>query len=488
MQPLSCPTPYLLQSCLLLCIAVPLPRMIATQEQSPDLPCSRYFPHTHQEAIANYERLYKIYEKYHRPPAFTRQFIMTKAYLECCKSMRVYVSCSHVPLTQAQRKLLTRSFSERDPVNLAANIGRYAKYFSPKKLKKHFGYRKNFYWVYYQKTKQLLPNIAVYLQGCPFGGYKNKSTSTYQEKDYRFFDVIHVSGYAFDHTKQPDYEYFFGGQQGAITAEKKNELLQRTKEIFDKIFKCALDHNKEKIILSLFGCASFSSLYQDQDKKSFLEAIWLNALQESLATWKDALNKGKVTEIALIGKTSQVKLKEQAVQECIKNQGFTFKKYGGLREMLFSEKLGDLKKVLGVNAWDPASKPGNENVNWSLDGAFGYYGALQAGDPFLNPFYNEKDMIVPVINKKALKIPDDYLLSGDDGKEGEIADQNNGESGAHSSNGWTVYLPLMALAGLSITIVTLCSNKKVRKARKSKRALYGANTVGKRFFLSAIKP
>lgn len=254
------------------------------------------------------------------------------------------------------QQLVTQLATEREPVNIAGR-----RLYDQDALKREFGWKTGLYGRYYNKHKRLAPNIGVFTPAV-----------VKVESKYKHIYVYNAIGIAFDHKKQPDYQYYFGKPK-----PKYSELLTQYKHIFQRVYECAETNKLSTVVMSLVGGDNFATYYKprqltDKDNmESFRAEIWFPAFRIIRA-------KHKHISTIFMG-TAEVK------KEFEKEYGSDYHDIGYFPA---NTNEVDRKKTLFVNAWDPFSLPGNGNCHdKSLDGFMGCNTTIAlTGSPMTNPF------------------------------------------------------------------------------------------------------
>lgn len=236
--------------------------------------------------------------------------------------------------------LVKKTMLMREPVNIEEN-----RLYSLKMMDTIYGWKRSFYYEYYNFTKILAPNINVYVH------------ATFKIPEEIKLHVINCVGYAFDNKNQPDYKYF-------IINNNQHELLDRYKLIFECIYKCATQLSLPIVAISFVGAGNFAKIYRDSTGRGsshFRREIWMPAFNSVVKKYPD------ITTVVL-GK------------ERIKGYSST----GLFPKCIASMK--DPENTLFCNAWDPQSYIGNGNgLDHSLDGFMGRYSNLSvSGNMLLN--------------------------------------------------------------------------------------------------------
>ena len=288
------------------------------------------------------------------------------------KNVRVYYDKG------ADLKVVKKLVKEREPVNIATDLP--PQHYNKEKLKKEFGWEEGYYNTYYKacKEKKLAPNIAVYTPAyfSPFldGAHPDKITD--YVKDGLFLHIINCVGYAFDHEDQVDYKYFF--PKGKKWDNVKPLLIQRYKNIFNKIFKCAEDLGLDFIVMSFIGGGAFCELiptgpHGADSTVIFIRDVFAPAFFYCLEN--STLKSSAVIKFMGITNPKTRQIFNDHIQDHDSNSNTYIIEPIGLFPDIFNDQQwnqADLDKILFVNAWDPLSLPGNGNAEDEfLDGHIG---------------------------------------------------------------------------------------------------------------------
>ena len=163
------------------------------------------------------------------------------------KDTEVYVT--QVDLPEYQLRNIHRLLTERERVNIGMNNYN----------NQLFSWGKSYYSRYYNRHKELPPNIAVYCT----------SPCKYPNVVVDKIHIINCIGYAFDNNKQPDYlEYielkkYFNFKQNDIN----KFYINRYYNIFRTVFLCANRKNLTDIYFTKVGAGAFSKLYMPRGYK-----------------------------------------------------------------------------------------------------------------------------------------------------------------------------------------------------------------------------
>lgn len=272
---------------------------------------------------------------------------------------------------------------EREPCNIEMN-----KYFNQENMQKLFGYSQAGYIKLFEKNKNILPpNIAVFCK-TPIWHDKahfphdNSGIQLPETNEYKIINLLNVIGFAFDSIHQVDYQYFLKNKM--ITNEKREELTEKIKEVFDKIFYCAIDKKLSRIVLNLFGCSAFAKGFPPEKPgesgSSAITKIYFKSLESSLSIWKNRLQAGGINEISLMGGSLE---NTNQCNYIVKKFNFHFyeKGYGHIPGIFLDGgplgKKEEIEKTLFTNAWDSLTVAGNGNFDDpSLDGFWGRISAI----------------------------------------------------------------------------------------------------------------
>ena len=224
--------------------------------------------------------------------------------------------------------------------------------------------------------KSLPPNFALYTHAPiitkkVFDNHVQENNTDYQgqvieaggTKRY----ILHLIGYAFDSTIQPDYHYF---SPKAIKdySDFRKEFVVRLTRTLDYAFVCAQDLGLKTIVLAFIGGRAFIKHFPTTKGTNTTEAYtkcFQEALLNSIEKVKDKTGEfNLVLEYAAPG--------DQAVFEQFKDP--TIRHLGKIPDAFFAKGVD---QKLFVNAWDPHSHAGNgHNADNSLDGWTGRCSAI----------------------------------------------------------------------------------------------------------------
>ena len=268
----------------------------------------------------------------------------------------------------------------REPVNIGMN-----RYYDTGKLNQHFGYSNGYYGVCPSSTTHgpWKPNILVYTPAYFLASGEHSDTHPNREKRYHILNVI---GLAFDDTAQPDHMTLMSIDPPA----DKNAAVQIFyKLLFTNIFKVAEQLDKKNIVMSLFGCASFSAAYPvSLGGSQEITNIWIRAFDEAI----NETSTYSSENVYIMGGNSSVMSKDGGTPRFKRNLGFWYHSVGKSGNLQLQEPILDYEgDFLFINAWDCWTVPGNGNGrDPSLDGYLGRstnIGVL--GTPLTNPFFPE---------------------------------------------------------------------------------------------------
>lgn len=272
------------------------------------------------------KELYDIYNPAYRPPKFSLEsFLCPIEYQKYAPEAKIY--CDE-DAGMEQVKIVG---IHRQPVNILMNTE-----FDEEKLLRLTGISDSGYTFVYQKFGSCLPpNIGIYTL--------TKVHDQKLDKYYNDVHIYHAIGYAFDCKSQIDYQVL---TQYADINAKTSSLYYK---VFVKIFKCAVDHDLNHVLMSLVGANNFTIKYP-LDSFRFKREVWVPAFKTAhqLPRYRhlkiDGMGTGWPTGI--IGKSKGL--------------------FPGVLQKI------DLTDTLIVNAWDPHSVIGNGNAkDNSLDGYVG---------------------------------------------------------------------------------------------------------------------
>lgn len=210
---------------------------------------------------------------------------------------------------------------EREP----CNIGMKRIYFKDS-LKKEFGWE---YGAYRNSTvDKLMPNIAIYCYA-----------TVLLKTGYKKIHVINLTGYAFDHFTQPDYQYF--------KSKSPEHLIEKYNKMWRKAFIAAANLKKMGKIKNIQIFNVGGGAFAPPDYDNFIETIFEPAFLPLIPYFKNA----------------GIKVLGYDMEEKEFNGGY-------IPQILSTDT--DMEHTLYVNAWDPWSMIGNGNDrDNSLDGNWG---------------------------------------------------------------------------------------------------------------------
>lgn len=224
---------------------------------------------------------------------------------------------------------------QREPVNIAME-----RCYDEGKLERYFGYSRGAYDK--SSSDRLLPNIAIYCK------------TPMQSKDGQREEVhvVNVIGFAFDTPKQPDYQYFEGGNRD------RRDLVRKMSHMWEYVFFCAQEKELQHVFLSNVGGGAFSAGLRHN-----YESLKKESLDPVLRRYPNI----KMLDLPRIP------------------------------DWIFSEGRSFCNNSLLVNAWDPWSIVGNGNAaDNSLDGFFGRSTAMAVLCwPETNPFLAYRSVPAP---------------------------------------------------------------------------------------------
>ena len=237
---------------------------------------------------------------------------------------------------------------EREPTNIGMGSGQY----NVDVLSRNFGYEVSGYRSIFVATgRHILPPSLVIYTRTPLRGDTGMLA-----------DVVNATGFGFDSEQQPDYIYFV--QSGQISEDKKNELIQKIKDVFLLVFLCAEQIGKTQIVLCLLGGGAFSERFPG-GTNVYLRTIFFPALKLAVLE--------KSTDISMLGMMGNPDgdTMDQMISAC---PGISTEAFGFVPNICETSKASEM---LFMNAWDPHSVVGNGNDHdASLDGFFGRNSAM----------------------------------------------------------------------------------------------------------------
>lgn len=291
------------------------------------------------------------YDSAHAPPAINRELLENSPAYDA----RLFGACRVFVDRGASDIAVRRLLTEREPVNIGMNRTHYF----DDRLLDAFGYEVSYYSWYYDTYSELAPNVAVYTPVL-ISPVSPESAAVH---------VIHVIGYGFDSSSQPDFDYF-------VTGHRMDTLVLHVQRVFDKIWACAKELGIDRVVLSLFGCTSFASRLPGGAERAY--EIYLDALSRS----KKSIPKCVQSLGLLLGE-------DQQLWDITTATGLPCAYHGHIPgDFRIAIRDGWVRDVLYVNAWDPHSMIGNGNrQDPSLDGYVGRSTTSAVlGWPPTNPF------------------------------------------------------------------------------------------------------
>lgn len=307
--------------------------------------------------LENCYKLLTIYTRGYSFPEWSIYYVMEN--FEILNKTLVYFDKRDEPMLNDIAKLVR----EREPCNIGSQ-----RLYNLEKMKREFGYEIGYYDRYYQKERKLLPNIAIFSE-TPLRGTLEKNLGDGVK-------IISSIGYAFDDENQSDYRYFLSD----YTEDKKQELLEKYKDVINKIFQCAIDQKCTTIVFSLIGAASFGVKYPGNFIKDIF-SVAFNVIKNSY----DEVMKTNKFDIKFMGTG---KLKDGEITDKFYFTGLGFEgEYTDIGFFPGNVEKVEIRKTLFVNAWDMLTVPGNGNfADKSLDGFMGRFSAIGVlGTGLTNP-------------------------------------------------------------------------------------------------------
>ena len=349
--------------------------------------------------------LRSVYGKGFEFPEWSIFYVINNS--ELLRQTRVYYD----ELDKDKQNIIERLVYQREPVNIGSG-----RRYDQNKLDEIFKYTKGYYDEYFDEEKSLAPNIAIFTKA---GVRRGPS-------DYVKVNIINSIGYAFDSENQSDYKYFFGNN---FDAAKKNELIIRYKNIFNKIFHCACDRKFNTIVFSLIGGGAFSSKYPDGGTVNFIKEIFVPAFNQIKNLYHNDMasnsnpffiNKFDIKFMGTDRPGNSNFFTELGFDEDYEDIGYFPQNIDKIED--------NIDGTLFVNAWDMLSVPGNGNFSDnSLDGYTGRYstvGVLGTGltNPFIRVFTPEYYTEVLSFSNPFFASKCDTILSKEEKKEEEEED------------------------------------------------------------------
>ena len=296
-----------------------------------------------------------LYNENYAPPDWSLEEVGTVEWIERAKQCRVYFMENEAP---ANVEIV---LSEREPVN----IGMQPFY---KGSKLETGYERLF------KNGKLPPNLALYMPA----HYQHHVTNKNK------MHVINACGFAFDSKDQVDYKYF----KFAEPNDKTNEFQIRLTNVFNLVFKCAIDLKIDHVVLCYLGGKAFSTFFRNPVQLVHYNpeyvAFFIKAV---LDAFTETVKHSEITRISLSGTTDPgfppaIGTKLNAT---FQEKGVAFTQLERIPKILNEDSLF-------VNAWDPHATVGNGNArDNSLDGYFGRLSDMgYMSMPTINPYLLNK--------------------------------------------------------------------------------------------------
>lgn len=279
-----------------------------------------------------YSTLMTIYEPGYQPPAWTEHYY-DQLSSHFGKSSTVYYHQS------TTRDEVVKVATEREPVNIAQD-----RFYNASRMNTRFGWKYGYYQRYFDTTKSLPPNIAIYCQ-TPVVPVSASPPISLDTKVH----ILHSIGYAFDTESQPDYKVLFTKNN---INDNKRDLITRYTDVFKLVFACMKHKKLTQLYMGLVGAGFFASLYPEG----------LNRFKHDV--WKPAFDAAR--------SQSDITLEQVCIMGGGDAHGLGYTMAGFFPEVALSMQESQRKITLFVNAWDPFSMVGNGNANDnSLDGHVG---------------------------------------------------------------------------------------------------------------------
>ena len=282
-----------------------------------------------------FDYFYDLYESKYAPPKdlARRLYVDDETYNKYAPLVKVFAP------EKSDNNIIIRLITEREPVNIGMK-----RYYSLDGLKEKYGYVTSYYQRYYEATRELAPNIGVYLKAPVIQGDKITNIHLYN-----------AIGYALDSKDQPDYMYL-------KDKNIKEYLLGAYKCLLERALHCASYHKVGRVIIPVIGGGAFSSLYPGGGE-AFREEVFLPAFKLAIKNYY------KTMEIDFMGDKNDT---------VIKTLSKTGHKYVGyFPDFIYSKDFNPANTLL-VNAWDCHTVLGNGNKgDNSIDGYIGRTSAIQ---------------------------------------------------------------------------------------------------------------
>ena len=298
--------------------------------------------------------------------------------------------------------LVKRCIEERDVVNMNFNTPILNKK-SENTRKSVSGYTQIWKGEAKSRHPKLPPNIALYMKTPVSRVGQEASGWSEVEAHPRYIHVIHLIGFAFDNTAQPDFQYFDSIIDKKTGKKRWGTFPIHLRKMLNKAFQCAAEKGMEKLVLSAIGSAAFAHNFGGELGQEDTSLFGPEGIQE------ESIFSSKKMKGIIPGKRAYFKVFVEALHDVISHSRFRGsielmgEAHGRDAEALhralkakipkiellktdipaiwgedFLRKHStDLEKTLYVNAWDPHSFAGNGNKNDpSLDGWFGRVSAV----------------------------------------------------------------------------------------------------------------
>lgn len=282
-----------------------------------------------------FDYFYDLYESKYAPPKdlARRLYVDDNTYNKYAPLVKVFAP------EKSDNNIIVRLITEREPVNIGMK-----RYYFLDGLKDKYGYVTSYYQRYYEATRELAPNIGVYLRA-----------PVIQDDKITNIHLYNAIGYALDSKDQPDYMYL-------KDKNIKEYLLEAYKCLLERAFYCAVYHKVGRVIMPVIGGGAFSLLYPG-GAEAFREEVFLPAFKLVIKNYYKDL------QIDFMGDND-----DTVIKTLVK----TGHKYVGYFPAFINNKDFNPINTLVVNAWDCHTVLGNGNKgDNSIDGYIGRTSAIQ---------------------------------------------------------------------------------------------------------------
>ena len=271
----------------------------------------------------NYRKLYNIYCKRYRPPAWVEK--------GCEKILREHGDEAYLLYFESDDlDDVQKLAKEREPVNIAMS-----RYYDEDELFKTFRYKRGAYGELSKNGTKLPPQIAIACK-TPI-----RNVTTGEEK---ILSVVSIIGFAFDNPEQPDYKYFKTNNGGVLDVDSLKKSMVKS---YLLAFQAAKTMGKTTLAASPIGDGAFRP--QEYTQEEFREEVVFPAMEEASI------------------KFPGITLEKPIYKPGDRNHFDILKSF--FNGSKWSE---DLENTLFVNAWDCWSMLGNGNfADNSADGFWG---------------------------------------------------------------------------------------------------------------------